>query len=105
MITTGDEKTEKRMGELDLRRSQSAGGGIAPMSRTSESVAHILAELTVHAIDLARNRRQPESRTSRLPTVKAIAFEGLDDLYLSRQGDRAKAEGERSEKRRLHDIK
>ena len=105
MIAAGDEKTEERMGELDLRRSQSAGGGIAPMSGTSESVAHILAELAVHAVDLARDRRQPERRTGCLPTVEAIAFEGLDDFYFSRQGDRAKAEGERSEKRRLHDIK
>ena len=105
MVASGDQEAQVRMGELELRRGQRAGGGVAAMSGTDERVAPVVAELSVDAVELAGDRGEAESSAGRLPAVEAVALEGLDDLGVGLQDGGAQTEGERSEEGGLHGEK
>ncbi|NDA68080.1 MAG: hypothetical protein EBY09_15815 [Verrucomicrobia bacterium] len=102
VIAAGDEETEVRMRELQLGRSQRAGGGVAAVAGSDERVAAVVAELAVDAVDLAGDRGQSEAGAGRLPAVEAVAFEGLDDLGLRLEDGGTEAKGERSKQGGLH---
>jgi hypothetical protein len=57
MIAARDEEANVRMRQLERRRGQRAGGGIAAVVGAYEGVASLVAELVIDAVDLADNRR------------------------------------------------
>ena len=93
MITASDEEPEEGMREQDVGGGQRAGRGITAMARDNQGVAAVITELAIHASDLACHRSEAEGRARGLPAIKAVAFEGLDDLHVGLQASGADKKG------------
>ena len=102
MVAAGDKEAQGGVRELHLGRGQRSRGGVAAQAGADERVTPIITELTIDAIDLARDRRETEASAGGLPAIEAVALEGFNDLGLGLKGDNAEAKGERGEEGGLH---